>query len=324
MADTDSPRLTTGWHGLEYDLWVAQDASGSAEAADQLHADPPHPRDGLDDLEITPLAVAKGASELIEEVAEGKITGEEDRYSHTDLWDLAANVEGARAATDLLLPAITEADADLAEELETAFTEADEALASYRGPGRGLDQLHRGDRRGPHGPQGQASPPWPRSWPRCREPWSRRDPAGGHRTSPLRWWGRRPGRPGRSRRHRLRRPGERDRGRRQRARPAGAAALPRRAPDRHHLPVLAAVLLMASFDLVADDRGEVREVFEELTEEFAALMSGTPVPDRGQHYPPLDTGSLGTEPPPADLALTLAIGAVDVRRPLRPGRPPAP
>lgn len=66
---------------------------------------------------------------------------------------------------------------------------------------------------------------------------------------------------------------------------------------------------MASFDLVADDRNEVREVLKELTEEFAALMSGTPVPDRGEHYPPLDTGSLGPEPPPADLALTLAIGA---------------
>ncbi|MBX3286215.1 MAG: hypothetical protein KF703_12780, partial [Actinobacteria bacterium] len=68
----------------------------------------------------------------IEEVADGKITGEEDRYSHTDLWDLAANVEGAKAATDLLMPAITEADATLAAELDTAFAEADEALAPYR------------------------------------------------------------------------------------------------------------------------------------------------------------------------------------------------
>lgn len=131
VADTESPDVT-GWHQLEYDLWVAEDVSGSTEVADQLDADLATLRDGLDDLEITPLAVAKGASELIEEVAEGKITGEEDRYSHTDLWDLAANVEGARAATDLLLPAITEADPDLAEELETAFAEADESLAPYR------------------------------------------------------------------------------------------------------------------------------------------------------------------------------------------------
>ncbi|QXC63393.1 deferrochelatase/peroxidase EfeB [Aquihabitans sp. G128] len=73
-----------------------------------------------------------------------------------------------------------------------------------------------------------------------------------------------------------------------------------------HAPAAA---LMASFNLVADNRDEVRAVFKALTEEFDTLMSGTPVPDRGEHYPPLDTGSLGTNPPPADLTLTLAIGA---------------
>ena len=48
------------------------------------------------DLEIPPAALAVGAAELIEEVSGGKITGEEDRYSHTDLWDFAANVDGSR------------------------------------------------------------------------------------------------------------------------------------------------------------------------------------------------------------------------------------
>ncbi|MBX3286216.1 MAG: deferrochelatase/peroxidase EfeB [Actinobacteria bacterium] len=96
---------------------------------------------------------------------------------------------------------------------------------------------------------------------------------------------------------------------------AGASALaPSRIPfhGEHQTGITSpapAAALMASFDLVADDRDEVRGVLQELTEEFRALMSGTPVPDRGEHYPPLDTGSLGTDPPPADLALTLAIGA---------------
>lgn len=97
---------------------------------------------------------------------------------------------------------------------------------------------------------------------------------------------------------------------------AGASALgpPVRLPfhGEHQTGITSpapAAALLASFDLVADDRNEVRKVLQELTEEFAALMSGTPVPDRGEHYPPLDTGSLGTDPPPADLALTLAIGA---------------
>ena len=41
--------------------------------------------------------MALGAAELIQEVSEGKITGEEDRYSKTDLWDFAANVAGPRS-----------------------------------------------------------------------------------------------------------------------------------------------------------------------------------------------------------------------------------
>ena len=54
--------------------------------------------------------MANGAAELIEEVSEGKITGEEDRYSKTDLWDFDANLQGSQAAIDKLSPALKEAD----------------------------------------------------------------------------------------------------------------------------------------------------------------------------------------------------------------------
>ncbi|MCU1497293.1 MAG: efeB, partial [Acidimicrobiales bacterium] len=98
--------------------------------------------------------------------------------------------------------------------------------------------------------------------------------------------------------------------------PAGAHGVPppARFPfrGRHQTGITSpapAAALMASFNLVATERSEVRAVLQALTEEFDTLMSGTPVPDRGQRYPPLDTGSLGTNPPPADLTLTLAIGA---------------
>ncbi len=54
--------------------------------------------------------VSTGAAELIEEVSEGKITGEEDRYAKTDLWDFDANLQGARDAVGKLNPALVEAD----------------------------------------------------------------------------------------------------------------------------------------------------------------------------------------------------------------------
>ena len=52
------------------------------------------------------MQLANGAKELLDEVATGKITGEEDRYSHTDLWDFRANVEGSQAAVAALRPVI--------------------------------------------------------------------------------------------------------------------------------------------------------------------------------------------------------------------------
>ncbi|MCB1259561.1 MAG: hypothetical protein KDB33_04070, partial [Acidimicrobiales bacterium] len=55
----------------------------------------------------------------------------EDRYSHTDLWDLAANVEGSAYAVDLLRPALTEADPDLLAEIDAGFAEVDAVLVTY-------------------------------------------------------------------------------------------------------------------------------------------------------------------------------------------------
>ena len=50
--------------------------------------------------------MANGAKELLDEVATGKITGEEEAFSHTDLVDLQANVQGARKVVDLLTPVL--------------------------------------------------------------------------------------------------------------------------------------------------------------------------------------------------------------------------
>src|SRR5262249_36675885 len=65
-------------------------------------------------------------------VSSGKITGEEDRYSHTDLWDFAANVEGSEKGFDLLEPALKAKDAKLAGQIEALFTKLDGQLATYK------------------------------------------------------------------------------------------------------------------------------------------------------------------------------------------------
>jgi iron uptake system component EfeO len=126
----DDPAFT-GWHRIEYILWSLGTTDGAAEFADKLDADLQTLKTELADIEIPPAALAVGSSELIEEVSTGKITGEEDRYSGTDLWDFAANVEGSEKAFELLTPALEAEDADLVTAIQDEFAELDAQLATY-------------------------------------------------------------------------------------------------------------------------------------------------------------------------------------------------
>ena len=66
--------------------------------AERLQADATALRKKVATLKIEPARIANGAVSLLDEVSVSKITGEEDRYSHTDLSDFAANVAGAKVA----------------------------------------------------------------------------------------------------------------------------------------------------------------------------------------------------------------------------------
>jgi iron uptake system component EfeO len=68
-----------------------------------------------------PEQLANGAGSLLDEVSASKITGEEDRYSHTDLSDFEANVAGSETAFELLAPALRERDATLATTITKRF-----------------------------------------------------------------------------------------------------------------------------------------------------------------------------------------------------------
>jgi iron uptake system component EfeO len=121
----------TGFHVLERDLWVTGDLSQSGPVADQLVADIDELATRVQDLQLQPLDLANGALALLDEIASGKVTGEEERYSHTDLWDFQANLDGSQAAVQALRPAIAEADPDLATALDAAFADTQAELAQY-------------------------------------------------------------------------------------------------------------------------------------------------------------------------------------------------
>ncbi|MFG1928023.1 iron uptake system protein EfeO [Cryptosporangium sp. NPDC048952] len=111
----------TGFHRIEKDLWVTGDVSKDGALADQLLKDVQEVVTKSNSVKLSPLQLANGAKGLLDEVATGKITGEEDRYSHTDLWDFQANVEGSKAAIAALRPTLEERDPALVKELDTRF-----------------------------------------------------------------------------------------------------------------------------------------------------------------------------------------------------------
>ncbi|WP_405358718.1 EfeM/EfeO family lipoprotein [Kitasatospora sp. NBC_00085] len=123
----------TGWHKLEKSLFAeAKIGDDEKKLADQLVADLKDWQKKIPEAEITATSMANGAKELLDEVATGKITGEEERYSHTDLADFAANVEGAQKAYELLKPVASEKDAELAKTLDSEFAAIQALLAKYK------------------------------------------------------------------------------------------------------------------------------------------------------------------------------------------------
>ncbi|WP_405019986.1 EfeM/EfeO family lipoprotein [Kitasatospora sp. NBC_00070] len=123
----------TGWHKLEKSLWEAGAITDAdKKLADQLVTDLKEWQKVVGTADITATSMANGAKELLDEVATGKVTGEEDRYSHTDLSDFAGNVEGALKAYELIKPVAAEKDPELAKTLDQEFAALQAMLAKYK------------------------------------------------------------------------------------------------------------------------------------------------------------------------------------------------
>lgn len=123
----------TGWHRLEKSLWEEKKISeDDKKLAAQLITDLEDWQKRVGTAEITPTSMANGAKELLDEVATGKVTGEEERYSHTDLLDFQANVEGAQHAYELLKPVAAKNDPALAKELDKQFAAIRAQLDKHR------------------------------------------------------------------------------------------------------------------------------------------------------------------------------------------------
>jgi iron uptake system component EfeO len=128
----DDPSKWSGFHRIEKALWEDKSLAGLAPVADKLDADVAKLQGLVATTTYQPAQLANGATELLNEVATSKVTGEEDRYSHTDLSDFEANVVGARKAFDLLKPALAQLDAGLVGTIDPRFDDVLAALKPYQ------------------------------------------------------------------------------------------------------------------------------------------------------------------------------------------------
>ncbi|WPG22451.1 iron uptake system protein EfeO [Kosakonia cowanii] len=122
----------TGFHRLEKALFGDNSVKGMASYADKLNHDVLELQTRINELAFPPSKVVGGAAGLIEEVAASKISGEEDRYSHTDLWDFQANIEGAQKIVDLLRPQLQKENSALLAKVDANFKKVNTILAKYR------------------------------------------------------------------------------------------------------------------------------------------------------------------------------------------------
>lgn len=121
-----------GFHKLEKALWQDNTTKDMTEVADQLLKDAQLLRAKVETVEIDANLLVTGAVELLNEVSSSKVTGEEERYSHTDLYDFVANVEGAQKIYELLKPELAKKDAELEKTIGERFTALQAELAPFK------------------------------------------------------------------------------------------------------------------------------------------------------------------------------------------------
>jgi iron uptake system component EfeO len=134
-SDLDPAVGWQGFHAVERDLFESKAITASTKQLAAELATNVQKLDALTkSLTYKPEDLANGASDLLEEVQSSKITGEEELYSHIDLVDFAANVEGAQQAFAYLQPGLTKIDPTLTKTIITQFAAVNTLLNKYKDP----------------------------------------------------------------------------------------------------------------------------------------------------------------------------------------------
>ncbi|MDC6327219.1 iron uptake system protein EfeO [Staphylococcus auricularis] len=146
MKEENKEDEWSGYHKIEKDLYEDQKITDTTKQdADQLLKDVKELRAKTDTLDITPKLMVQGSVDLLNEVSTSKITGEEEIYSHTDLYDFKANIEGAEKIYELFKPTLDKKDKDLSQNIKEKFDKVNELLDQYKKDGGYIDYTELND-----------------------------------------------------------------------------------------------------------------------------------------------------------------------------------
>ena len=121
-----------GFHKLEQLLWERDTLAGAPRLCAGLVRNEQQLRTLVHQAQYNPLEMASGATELVNEAATSKISGEEERYSNTDLPVFEANVDGAMKVVSLLQPYLQHKDPGLLAQIRQRDAAIARQLGRYR------------------------------------------------------------------------------------------------------------------------------------------------------------------------------------------------
>lgn len=131
----------SGFHKIEKILWEENTTKGTEALADQLLNDVKELRAKIPTAEVTPELMITGAVDLLNEISTTKVTGEEEIFSKTDLYDFKANVEGAEKIYELFKPQLEKKAPKLVKEIAERFSEVNTLLNKHNQAKSGFDYI---------------------------------------------------------------------------------------------------------------------------------------------------------------------------------------
>lgn len=131
-ADLEKGEQWTGFHAIEKILWTQNTTKGTEKLSQQLLNDIKELRAKIPTAEVTGELMVQGSVDLLNEVSTSKITGEEEIFSKTDLYDFKANIEGAEKIFEIFTPKLQQKNPALVADLTAKFKAVNDLLAKHQ------------------------------------------------------------------------------------------------------------------------------------------------------------------------------------------------